>query len=220
MISMRKVLELPWAYRLFRTIVGGPAAWQRLVEEYIRPQQGQRILDLGCGAGDVLSYLPSVSYVGIDISSQYIQAARARFGHRGEFHCRDATQWVNDNPGVYDVVMANGLFHHCSDDQARDLFALAAKALKPSGRLVTYDGCYVPEQSRVARLLLRMDRGQFVRTSDGYRLLAEPFFAEVQSSIRHDLLRIPYTHLIMTCQRPIPRQLAYQENGFPDAQSA
>ena len=34
-----------------------------------------------------------------------------------------------------------------------------------------------------------------------YKHLARMRFDEGQSDIRHDLLRIPYTHCIMTCQK-------------------
>ena len=41
------------------------------------------------------------------------------------------------------------------------------------------------------------DRGEFVRRREDYVRLAEGCFARVESFVRHDLLRIPYTHLIM-----------------------
>ena len=72
-------------------------------------------------------------------------------------------------------------------------------ALSAKGRLVTYDGCYVPDQSRIARWLLRNDRGQYVRTRDAYEKLAGSAFARVEPHLRHDMLRIPYTHLILRC---------------------
>jgi hypothetical protein len=50
------------------------------------------------------------------------------------------------------------------------------------------------------RLLLKMDRGRFVRTPDAYVRLAREVFSDVQAVICHDLLRLPYTHNIMTCR--------------------
>ena len=79
------------------------------------------------------------------------------------------------------------------------MFDIAHTALKPGGALVTLDGCFVPDQSRVARALLKRDRGQFVRTPGEYTRLAASVFPQVESHVCHDLLRIPYTHLIMRC---------------------
>ena len=71
---------------------------------------------------------------------------------------------------------------------------MARRALRPNGRLVTYDGCYVPQQSRTARWLLANDRGKFVRDREDYMRLASVRFPKVETHFRQDLLRIPYTH--------------------------
>ena len=58
-------------------------------------------------------------------------------------------------------------------------------------------------QSSWARRFLRMDRGEYVRELDEYLRLARQMFGEVLTEVRHDFLRIPYTHLIMDCQKPL-----------------
>lgn len=188
-------------YRLFvRMIAGNVRA--RYLAEYVRPQHGERAFDIGCGPGDVLEYLPPMDYVGVDINESYIRAARRRFGALGQFHCQSADNIVVAEPGSFDLVMANGLLHHLNDDECRRLFDVARQALKPSGRLVTFDGCFVPDQSAVARWILRLDRGRFVRTPAEYVQLARSAFGAVDSHVRHDMIRIPYTHHIMVCTRP------------------
>ena len=47
------------------------------------------------------------------------------------------------------------------------------------------------------------DRGKFVRALDNYQRLASACFAKVEPHLRHDLLRLPYTHLIMCCSNPV-----------------
>jgi SAM-dependent methyltransferase len=198
MSDVRAILSWPAAYRLFVKILGGNyrALYQR---DYVQASAGQRVLDVGCGTGEVLAYLPDVEYVGLDINPQYIRAAQARFGARGEFRCEDVAKAVVREPASYDVVMANGLLHHLADADVRSLLRLARQALKPLGRLVTFDGCFVPQQSLLARGLLRLDRGRFVRTPAAYKALATEIFGEVRSIVHHDLLWLPYTHLIMVC---------------------
>ena len=99
----------------------------------------------------------------------------------------------------YDIILANGLLHHLDDAQVSEFLSLAARNLKPTGRLVTFDGCYTEDQSRVARTLLDMDRGSHVRNLDAWLELVRPVFPAVQPHLRTDLLRIPYTHLVMEC---------------------
>jgi len=212
LLDARNVLKLPGGYRTFIRAIGGGYR-DVYLREYVRPLPSQRILDLGCGTGEVLAHLPAVDYVGIDVDERYIRAARSRFGARGDFRCQSASEVVIDEPGSYDIVMANGLLHHLDDVQAGQLLSVARQALKPDGRLTTFDGCFVPGQARLARWLLRLDRGRHVRTRAAYVALAGAVFGNVQSHVRHDLLRVAYTHHIMVCTGTVacqssPRQPA------------
>jgi cyclopropane fatty-acyl-phospholipid synthase-like methyltransferase len=172
----------------------------RYVAEYVQPKPGNKVLDIGCGPGDILPFLPGVDYMGLDISSEYIEAAKKRFGSAGRFYCVDVGMTdLKGEQGRFDLVLATGVLHHLDDERAGQLFELARSALRSGGRLITYDGCYVPEQSRLARWMLSRDRGKYVRSREEYLRLASRSFARVESHVRHDLLRIPYTHLIMYC---------------------
>ncbi len=198
--NLSSILKFPAAYRLFRRIVGGERATRIYLDEYARPAGGEKILDIGCGPADVLDYLPGMNYTGLDISPEYIAAAKTRFGSRGRFCCGDVGQTtIEREQGTFDLVLAIGVLHHLNDDDALKLFALARLALHPGGRLVTYDGCYTPEQSIIARRILCSDRGKFVRAEPEYRRLACVSFDKAETHLRHDLLRMPYTHCIMCC---------------------
>lgn len=195
----RRVLSHPSVYSLFRRLVGRNSERLMYARDHLRVQPGQRVLDLGCGPGDILELLPQVRYVGYDISQDYIDRARRRFGHRGEFHCRALSDDLPIGAGGFDIVIAHGLLHHLDDSDARKLFRLARRALRPGGRLVTFDGCYTRDQSAAAKLLLSLDRGRHVREAAVYEALARTAFDHVRSFVRHDLIRVPYTHIIMEC---------------------
>lgn len=174
------------------------------VEEYVRPVAGQRILDIGCGPADVLEFLPAVDYFGVDLSPEYIAAARARFGSRGNFLCMDAGEFAVSEPASFDIVMANGLLHHLNDDEVRKVFSIAKTALKPNGYIVSFDGCFLPNQSIVIEILLKMDRGKFVRKKERYIEIASEIFSHVEAEVRGDFYSLlPYSTLFMTCSQPI-----------------
>jgi SAM-dependent methyltransferase len=168
-------------------------------ERYVRAQPGQRVLDIGCGTGILLGYLPAVEYVGFDPSDDYITSAQARPVRGARFFVGDVNDIDPASLGRFDVVVALGVLHHLDDTAAARLFDIAATVLD-DGRLVTIDPCYSPNQSRLSRAVVARDRGGAVRTVDAYRALAARRFADVQTHEHHDLLTIPYSHVVLECR--------------------
>jgi SAM-dependent methyltransferase len=202
-MSVKSLLEKPALYELFSRVVGARSSRETFVGNYVRPRPGDQVLDVGCGPADILEHLPGVDYFGFDISPSYIESATRRYGDRGRFFCERVSEAraFLDREGRFDIVLAIGILHHLDRDEALDLFRLARRALKPQGRLVTLDPCYAPGQSPVARYLASRDRGRFVRDEPEYRALALAEFPGVTSTVRHDLLRMPYTHIILECAK-------------------
>src|SRR5579885_2156455 len=201
---IRSVLARPWAYQLFFNLIGAPGRSRVLVRDYIRPRPGDRILEIGCGPGTIVPYLPESEYVGFDLSQEYIEQARKQFSAkfpRTKFVCERVSEYTLPQREYFEIVLALGILHHLDDSEALQLFRISHDALKPGGKLVTLDGVWTDDQSRSARYLLARDRGQFVRAEQQYIGLASEVFSKVTPSIRHDLLRIPYTHLILECIR-------------------
>lgn len=160
-----------------------------------------RVLDLGCGPGELRRYLPDVQYVGIDISPTYIARAQELYGDSAEFRVGDAAALDRDLVG-FEVVLAFGVLHHLEDAHASELLRGAAGALAPGGRIVTVDPAITQPQPRLARAMVTRDRGQHVREPDEYRNIADTVFGETTLTVRTDLLRIPYTHAILECRQP------------------
>jgi len=200
-LDPRRLLASAWVYRTAQALVRGDASYERIAEDHLRAKPGDRVLDIGCGPAEILGHLPDVEYLGLDASPQYIDWARKRHGMRGRFLCQtlDNAELEELGAGSFDLVLAYGLVHHLDDTEARAFFALARSALRPTGRLVTIDGCYVPEQSGFVRGLLERDRGRHVRTAEAYQDLARSSFGTVDAQIRHDLFRMPYTLIVIEC---------------------
>lgn len=196
---LKDVLAAARVYSAFGRLLGATRARKQYVEGYVKPRPGDRILDIGCGPADILEALDDVEYLGIDQSAEYIESARHRYGTRGRFVVETVGEGFVQRYSGFDIVLATGLVHHLRDEDAVALFQAAKAALKPGGVLVTFDGAFVEGQSMVARYLARSDRGLFVRRPDEYVRLASAVFPSVEMRVRHDLLRIPYTHVIMRC---------------------
>ena len=199
--GVRSILSLPWAYVFFHYLIGAPKRTSIIVKEHVRPTAGHRVLDIGCGPGTIVPYLPNMEYVGFDASQTYISSARARFGARAIFSCERVSNFSLHRGSYFDIVLAMGIVHHLDDSEALRLFQIAHAALKPGGKLVTLDGCFTEDQSASARYIISKDRGQYVRTREGYLQIGSQVFSDITVTIRDDLLRIPYTHIILECIR-------------------
>lgn len=192
-----KLLASPIAYDFSQWLVGARHCHARFMSEMVRPVQGERVLDVGCGVGACLRDVPEgVDYVGIDLSAPYIESARARYGKRGTFICADVGSIDASSLGTFDRAFSHGLLHHLSDEVAAQAMNLVRRVVRPGGVYVTLDPCYLPGQSTVAHYLIANDRGKYVRDRPAWERLAGTL-GTVQSHIFHDLLRIPYTLIIM-----------------------
>ena len=200
----RRMLGLPAVYQALARMLGARDTRERFKRDYLKLRPGERILDIGCGPADILATLPpDVDYTGFDMEPRYIRAASQRYGDRGRFMVRAVSPDATDDLGTFDLVMAIGVLHHLTDAQADIIFASAARILKPGGRLITYDGAFVPGQSIMARVLLKMDRGRHVRPAPAYAALARRHFAQVEMHIVHDFLVLPYTLCILRVSEPL-----------------
>ena len=200
-----RVMGIPWVYRNFSSGIGKTESSAWFANEVIRASPTARILDVGCGPADVLAQLGNVTYLGIDHNPKYIEAARARYGSRGEFHCWDVTDPRLATLGKFDIVLLLSVLHHLADSEIHTMLQHVAATLKPNGRVITVDPAVEPGQHPIARLLARLDRGRHVRASHRYRDLVSHHFTPVDVIVRHDLLRVPYTNTVIIAT---PRSIA------------
>jgi cyclopropane fatty-acyl-phospholipid synthase-like methyltransferase len=201
MSILTRVFRYARMYSLSMRLLGGHNSRRITVNKYIRQSDGDKILDIGCGPGDIVQYLPHVTYVGFDSNQDYINQAKQRFGQQGLFFCNSIhTYSVEDvEKHSYDITIAIGLLHHLNDTESTELFNIARTALRSAGRLITLDNCYTENQSRLEKFLLSKDRGKFIRTPEGYRDLALHHFGNVKVIIETNLLRVPYSHVVLEC---------------------
>ncbi|MEZ5296214.1 MAG: class I SAM-dependent methyltransferase [Ilumatobacteraceae bacterium] len=195
--GLHSVLSLAPAYRLFQRGVGAGRSRDRIAAEVLCLGPTDRVLDLGCGTADILDHISVSDYLGFDPSDRYVDDARRRFGQRARF-----TTQLNEVSRLDDrtLAMAIGVLHHTSEESALELLEVAARSLGPGGRFVSIDPTIVEGQSRVARAVALRDRGRHVRSPEETEKLVRRAFASVEVTVRHDLLRIPYSHAIVVAR--------------------
>ena len=186
-------------FDLHQRLVGGRDSKRRFVEEHVGPQPTDRVLDIGSGTGALRERMPeAISYLGVEINPAYVEAARSRFGDAGEFICSDIGAFELPAGQTFDFAIAYGVFHHLDDETSRRAIAIAAAGLREGGRLVMAEPCWLPgRQGWFERLLMRFDRGSFIRTIDEYVALFEGRFEAIATRILADSYRVPYTMVVI-----------------------
>jgi SAM-dependent methyltransferase len=197
--GLYRLTQIPRFYKAIPYLLARRDALRGFAEDAVGPVAGRAVLDLGCGPGTMCPYLEGARYKGVDLNPDHVVAAREKFGHF-EFHCSDAGSFLASTPAKYDVVLMIGLLHHLDDAQLVDVMRGCRKVLNANGRLITLDPTFEERQNPIAYLLARLDSGRNVRRPDQYLKLTQQVFPDASITVRRDLLRLPYSHAVMTCR--------------------
>jgi len=123
----------PEAYARNGAFVHGMAGG---VLEWLAAQPGERILDLGCGDGQLSARIAAMGaeVTGVDASPQMAAAARAR-GIRADEASAESLPYPDHS---FDAVFSNAVLHWVRDQDA--MLEEVRRVLRPGGRLVAEMG--------------------------------------------------------------------------------
>jgi trans-aconitate methyltransferase len=109
------------------------------VLEWLAPQPGERILDLGCGDGQLTAKIADAGalVVGVDASPEMVESAKARGAISG-FEARVCNVQALPFEDEFDAVFSNAVLHWVRDQDA--MMAGVKRALKTGGRFVAEMG--------------------------------------------------------------------------------
>jgi trans-aconitate 2-methyltransferase len=101
------------------------------------PRPGERILDVGCGTGQLTARIAEsgAEVEGLDSSTEMIGQARRNYPNI-RFRLANAAEFTVEQP--YDAVFSNAVLHWIKD--AESAVSSFASALKPGGRFVAEFG--------------------------------------------------------------------------------
>lgn len=99
------------------------------------PQPGERILDLGCGTGELTQKIADAgaAVIGADASAEMVGKARRAFPGV-DFRVMDARSLAFGEP--FDAVFTNATLHWISEADQPTVLTNVLAALKPGGRFV------------------------------------------------------------------------------------
>ncbi|MDG5818619.1 methyltransferase domain-containing protein [Natronococcus sp. A-GB7] len=101
--------------------------------ELLEPTAGERVLDLGCGTGELTAAVSDAGATAVGLDSSGEMIATAREAHPDcSFVRADATTFDADEP--FDAVLSNAALHWIDDQDA--VLETVQNALRPGGRFV------------------------------------------------------------------------------------
>jgi trans-aconitate 2-methyltransferase len=138
---------------------------------FVRPEPGMRIVDLGCGTGELTAHLaglaPDATVLGIDSSAAMLREAESRATDRLSFDRRDIASV--DDFGRFDLVFSNAALHWVPDNEA--LLTRILTGLGPSAQIAVQVPTNEAHASHRVASVLALEKpyadllGDFVRRS-------------------------------------------------------
>jgi len=200
--GLRVILKSHFVYNLFQEIVGGNTARRKMVTDVVCAKPGEKVVEIGCGPAQLLPWLHDVEYIGLDTDEGYINVAKQKYKDQGLFLLGDVRSLKDDERLLNaDIVICSAILHHLSDEEVIDALNISNTILKPGGRLIGAEPCWVPDQGFFYRLLMSNDRGQYIRTQEGYEDLLKQVFHNTKVTFNPKPLRIPATGVIIECTK-------------------
>lgn len=166
--------------------------WFPWIYEKMEVRPGMRILEIGCGDGELwvenLPALPEdVSVVLSDISDGMVRDARRKIGHKDErfeyrvFDCKE----IPFESDSFDLVVANHMLFYCED--IRQVCSEVRRVLRPGGRFLcgTYGKEHMKEISHLVqkfddRITLSAEKLYESFGKENGKEILEPFFESVE----------------------------------------
>lgn len=153
----------------------------------------RRVLDLGGGSGAYsiafAKACPTVHCEIVDLAevvpltAEYVRQA----GVSGQVSVRAGDMLVDDFGSGYDLIMLNAICHMFSEQQNREIFRRARKALSPNGRLVVQDFILNPDKAGPQHaalfslnMLVGTDAGASYNESEYTGWMKDAGFSEVE----------------------------------------
>lgn len=198
-MKINQILNHYFFYNLYQDLIGSKHFLGILINDYVKPKQGQKILELGCGAGNVYDVFPekNLCYIGIDYSKNYISHAKKKFPEQS-FICADVTQDIIAED-IFDTVFAEAIISALPDNQIVKMFGHLKNICDDNTKIIFSDMNYRDSAPKFQCFLMKHERNQFIRSKSEYIKLLTDFFVINNISVIKHPYRIPYEKIIFEC---------------------
>ena len=158
----------------------------------IKNENIDRIVEIGCADSIILNKLnKNLYYDGFDVEGKFIEKSKKKYSNNINYKFQKESihkiDFRNYNPDTT-IILLIGVFHHVSDEYIK-IFLNNTKNFK----VYAIDAVRIKDQNFFTKLLLDLDRGQFVRYENHYHNLLNQYKFILA---RNKYLNFKYDHLI------------------------
>lgn len=170
---IKSIFDRPFFYTVIRRIAlfGDD---KRPVVQALDMEDTDRILDVGCGAGDYAGIVRERGYyLGVDSHPDFIRAAKNRFtGKNIDFAAGDILK-LDIPDKSFDKAILVFVMHHINDEGCERLLEKLSRVVKKRCVIVENINC---RYHFINNLLCRLDRGEFIRPLEHQKRLIGRYF--------------------------------------------
>ena len=150
-VYLRKIIEFNFIYI------------EKILKKEINDRSKKiKILDIGCGSGEISRFFNDLDYIGIDVNPDYIEFARKIY--KKNFEVMNA-QKLRFKKRYFDYVVIIGVLHHMDDKNCNLILNEITRVIKDNGKIIIIED--VNTQSRIdlfGNLIRKLDVGEHIRT--------------------------------------------------------
>jgi len=175
---INQILKYPILYRLYqKSVRKSYSEYDLLKYIFLKIQKNNiKMLDICCGDSFILDHVNSfiTNYMGLDYSEKYIQYSRSKW-HNYSFLKVDLRKNISiDEIKEFqpNFIFMNGAIHHLDDQIIKNILSIL------NNLSFKYFLSVDPVKDKNAflnRLMIKYDRGKFIRSKEDYQKLLKPF---------------------------------------------
>lgn len=199
---MKRILEIPQVYNFYQRLVGVYPYMKVFSQKYIFPvgkdKKIFKILDMGCGTGIIIPYLPkNIEYLGIDCSFKYIEYVQKRNPNK-KFLCQSVCKKITNND-VYDLVLSKNMMSALSNEQLVKMIEVIIPHCDENTKIIFSDMDYKSNACVVQRFFQSHERNRYIRSKDDYLNFLPLYFNVENVHEISGMYRIPYSKVVFEC---------------------
>ena len=180
-------------YRLIQSLILKKSFNEDIIK-LINQHNINNIIDIGCADSTILNHLENkYSYYGYELDKYFTDKLKLKYKNnkKYQFHNKsvDEINFEKFNPDTSLIILV-GLFHHIDDFQVKNLIEKTKNF-----KIFAIDAVKIDGQKMITKLLMALDKGNFIRKFDNYKKLLNNFNFVIA---KNRYLRFPYDHLIST----------------------